>query len=104
MTDILAQDFNEVNEQTAGSMEPVSMQETQIADAEWCFQFFDNEPYVFAWSKEGEEAGPLTIELKPILSEGLVFQNNGMTFKVFPRPISEQTKQRRAEQDASENQ
>jgi hypothetical protein len=103
MTEELQQDFNEVNEQTAGSVDITMPEVTPILDAEWCFQFFDNEPYVFAWSSENEEAGALTIELKPVESEGLVFQNNGMTFKIFPRPISEETKQRRLEENASKN-
>lgn len=69
---------------------------TPILDAEWCFQFFDNEPVVFAFSKEGEEAGNLTLELKPVEGEGLNFKQNGMEFRIFPRPISEETKIERA--------
>jgi hypothetical protein len=33
----------------------------------------------------------------------LNFQQNGMTFRVFPREISEETKQQRAEQNASKD-
>jgi hypothetical protein len=100
MTDELQQDFNEVTNEPV----EINIPEAQpITDAEWCFQFFDNEPYVFAWSSENEPAGALTIELKPVESEGLVFQNNGMTFKIFPRAISEETKQRRLEENASKN-
>jgi hypothetical protein len=66
-----------------------------IADAEWCFQFFNNEPIVFAWSNEGEEPAPLVLQLQPVESEGLNFQQNGMTFRLFPRPISEETKKER---------
>ena len=66
-----------------------------IADAEWCFQFFNNEPIVFAWSNEGEEPAPLVLQLQPVESEGLNFQQNGMTFRIFPRPISEETKKER---------
>ena len=74
-----------------------------IQDAEWCFQFFNNEPIVFAWSNEGEEPAPLVLQLQPTEGEGLNFQQNGMTFRVFPREISEETKQQRAEQNASKN-
>jgi hypothetical protein len=63
-----------------------------IEDVEWCFQFFNNEPEVFAFSTEGEPAGNLSIELKPLEGEGLSFSHNGMSFRIFPRPISEQTK------------
>jgi hypothetical protein len=85
----------EINE-TVGS---VSLPESKpLSDAEWCFQFFDNEPVVFGWSAEGEEPGNLTFELKPIESEGMNFTQNGMTFRIFPREASEATKQLRAEQ------
>ena len=85
----------------AGSVE-ISQKE-KIKDAEWCFQFFNNEPIVFAYSNEGEEAAPLILQLQPVEGEGLNFQQNGMTFRVFPREISEETKQQRAEQNASKD-
>ena len=77
---------------------------TPIADAEWCFQFFNNEPVVFAWGNEGEEAQPLVLQVQPKEGEGLTFRQNGMVFSIFPRPISEETKQQRGEQNASQNQ
>jgi hypothetical protein len=72
-----------------------------IQDAEWCFQFFNNEPIVFAWSNEGEEPSPLVLQLQPKDGEGLNFQQNGMSFRIFPRPISEETKKER--ENASKN-
>jgi hypothetical protein len=72
-------------------------------DVEWCFQFFNNEPEVFAYSNEGEPAGNLTIELKPFENEGLSFTHNGMTFRIFPREISEESKKIRAEENESKN-
>ena len=73
-----------------------------IEDVEWCFQFFNNEPIVFAFSNEGEVPAPLVLQLQPTEGEGLNFQQNGMTFKVFPREISEETKQQRREQNVRE--
>ncbi len=67
-----------------------------ILDAEWCFQFFNNEPIVFAYSDEGQKASALTLTVEPNVGDGLTFQQNGMVFKVFPRPISEETKLERA--------
>lgn len=67
-----------------------------IGDAEWCFQFFNNEPIVFAYSNEGEEATPLVLQLRPVKGEGLNFEHNGMSFRIFPREISERTKTERA--------
>lgn len=76
-------------------------QSTPIQDTEWCFQFFDNEPIVFAFSKENEVASNLVLEIPPTTGQGLNFKQNGMEFKIFPRPISEQTKIER--NNASEN-
>jgi hypothetical protein len=91
----------ELSQQDAGSVD--TPQKEKIKDAEWCFQFFNNEPIVFAWSNDGENASPLVLQLQPTEGEGLNFQQNGMTFRVFPREISEETKQQRAEQNASKN-
>ena len=76
-----------------------------IEDTEWCFQFFNNEPLVFGWQPEGVPSSPLNLQLKPVEGEVLTFQQNGMLFRIFPRPISEETKKQRKEQeDASKNQ
>ena len=91
----------ELQQQDAGSIEVAEAQ--PIEDVEWCFQFFNNEPIVFAFSNEGEVPAPLVLQLQPTEGEGLNFQQNGMTFRVFPREISEETKQQRAEQNASQN-
>jgi len=80
----------------------------EIRNAEWCFQFFDNEPVVFAFSKENDKASNLVIELKPTQNDVLTFQQNGMVFKIFPREMSEDSKelreqQKQQEQNESEN-
>ncbi len=72
-----------------------------IQDAEWCFQFFNNEPIVFAWQEQGVEPSPLVLQIQPKDGDGLNFQQNGMTFRIFPRPISEETKKER--ENASKN-
>jgi len=72
--------------------------------AEWCFQFFNNEPVVFGWQAEGTPPTPLTLQIQPVEGETLTFRQNGMEFKVFARPITEETKKSRIEQDASQNQ
>jgi hypothetical protein len=82
--------------------EEVNIPEAEpIQDAEWCFQFFNNEPIVFAFSNEGEDAAPLVLQIQPKEGDGLNFQQNGMSFRIFPRPISEETKKER--ENASKN-
>ena len=76
--------------------EEINVSEAQpIQDAEWCFQFFNNEPIVFAWQEQGVEPSPLVLQIQPKDGDGLNFQQNGMTFRIFPRPISEETKKER---------
>ncbi len=74
-----------------------------IADAEWCFQFFNNEPVVFAFSNEGETAAPLQIKIESVEGQGLNFQQDGMIFKIFPRPISEEAKLERKKENESKD-
>ena len=75
----------------------------QIEQAEWCFQFFDNEPVVFAYSKSETESSNLVIELRPVSDDILTFSQNGMLFKIFPREMSEESKQLREQQKQQEN-
>ena len=97
MSEQLQQDFNE---EVKAEIEQLPT----IQDAEWWFQFFNNEPVVFAWQQENSEPSPLVLQLQPIESDVLTFRQNGMEFKIFARPISEDTKQIRKEQDESKNQ
>jgi hypothetical protein len=84
--------------------EEVNIPEAQlIKDAEWCFQFFNNEPTVFAWQELGVEPNPLVLQINPVEGEGLNFQQNGMTFRIFPREISKETKLQRLEQNENKN-
>lgn len=75
----------------------------KIEDAEWCFQFFNNDPIVFGWQQEGQPVSPLVMQINPTEGEKLTFQQNGMTFTIFPRPITEETKLARAAVGAPES-
>ena len=97
MTEIL-----ETPQQDAGSVEITKP--TPILDSEWCFQFFDNEPVVFAYAKSETGSSNLVIELRPVVDDTLTFQQNGMSFKIFPREMSEESKQLRDQQNANQNQ
>jgi hypothetical protein len=91
----------ELQQKEAGSIE--TPETKPILDAEWCFQFFNNEPITFAWSNEGENSAPLVLQIQPEEGEGLNFEQNGMTFRIFPKPITEETKKIRKEQNESKN-
>jgi hypothetical protein len=74
-----------------------------IEDAEWCFQFFNNDPIVFAWQNEGQEPSPLVLQIQPNESDKLTFRQNGMEFSIFPRPISEESKLERKKENESKD-
>jgi hypothetical protein len=78
-------------------------QPTYFDQAEWCFQFFNDEPVVFAWSDTEEEAGDLVITINPHDKSDIRFATKGMSFRLFSRPMSEETRQLR-EQRKAENQ
>jgi hypothetical protein len=91
------------------SLFPEGNDEKEIQQAEWCFQFFDNEPVVFGWTKDEDKSSNLVIELRPLAEDTLTFQQNGMMFKIFPREMTEESRlareqQKQKEQNASENQ
>ena len=77
--------------------------ENLIEDAEWCFQFFNNEPVVFGWQEQGASPTPLTLQLNPIEEQAMNFTQNGMQFRIFARPITNETKLLRLEQDENKN-
>lgn len=87
----------ELQQQETGSTEVP--EEIPIEDAEWCFQFFNNPPVVFAFSDEGETATPLQMKIPSIEGQGLNFHQDGMIFKIFARPISEETKLERVREN-----
>jgi hypothetical protein len=65
--------------------------------AEWVFQFDDEEPVVFAWSGTTEEPGDLTFTIKPNSDSNVVFSNQDGTkiLRLFAREMSDITKDKR---------
>jgi hypothetical protein len=73
----------------------------EFEQAEWCFQFFENEPVVFAFSQADDNPGSLVLEIKPTEDEGLTFVKDGMQFKIFAREITEVGLKMREEQQSA---
>jgi len=60
--------------------------------AEWCFQFDDEEPIVFAWSQDEEDPGNIVLKLEPRSNSTLFFKSaSGKEMKMFSREITEPT-------------
>lgn len=69
----------------------VDMDKKIIEEAEWCFQFDEEEPQLLAVSPPDKTGEPLTITLTIANQEGqgLVFSKDGKRFAIFARPITE---------------
>jgi hypothetical protein len=94
---------------------PAIVQKT-IEDCEWCFQFDEDEPQIFAWTDpdlENNENPKVIFEISNKENSYINFTNiaNNKTFKLFAREISEKGKEMRERQreafknleDGSEN-
>jgi hypothetical protein len=69
-------------------------------EAEWCFQFGEtDEPVVFAWSNDDQDPGEVKITLKANSISNVLFVSKDGTkaFKLFARPITEETRAVREE-------
>jgi hypothetical protein len=52
----------------------------QHTNNEYCFQFDDEEPFVFGMGND-----PLTLTINSTTQGSIVFENNGRSFKLFAR-------------------
>lgn len=79
----------EIIDQEQISLEPTLV---EFKQAEWVFQFDNNDPVVFAWVNDPNEPGELNLNLKPNNQSDLPFTDrNGRSFKIFAREITEPT-------------
>ena len=80
----------EENLQTIGDVklpEPKKMEQ-----CEWCFQFDEDEPKVFAWTSEDMKDEEPTVTFTIGNTEGayVSFAKDDKTFKLFARPLTEE--------------
>lgn len=69
----------------------------EFKQAEWVFQFDDEEPIVIAWSNDPSEAGELSFVLKANSGSNITFQSadGKKTLRLFSREMSEETREKR---------
>lgn len=68
----------------------------EFAQAEWVFQFDDDEPVVIAWSNDPSTPGELSFVLKANSGSNLVFASSDgeKTLRLFSREMSDATRER----------
>jgi len=69
----------------------------KLEQCEWCFQFDDDEPKVFAWTEEDMTDEDPTVTFTIGNTEGayVSFTKDGKTFKLFARELTEEGKKLR---------
>ena len=85
--------------------EPQPMPEPKVyEDCEWCFQFNDGEPTIFAFSNPAQSNNELTFTITNSEDSVMTFTNSDGEFKIFAREITEETKIKRQQINATKNQ
>lgn len=79
-----------------------SINQEKYDDCEWCFQFDNDEPQIFAWMDDElnkEEDPKVMFSITNVKDSYINFTHqNGKVFKLFAREISEQGKELRENQ------
>jgi hypothetical protein len=83
----------------------ISKDVIRFKECEWCYQFDGDEPRIFAWTEEGtddiDDDPIVTFELTNIDGATITFTQNGKTFKLFARPLSDAGRELREFQNKS---
>ena len=82
------------------NLEPIGtigINQKKLEQCEWCFQFDDDEPKVFAWTNEDMKDEDPTVTFTIGNTEGayVSFTKDGKRFKLFARELSEEGKKLR---------
>jgi hypothetical protein len=82
------------------NLEPIGtigINQKRLEQCEWCFQFDDDAPKVFAWTGEDMEDEEPTVTFTIGNTEGayVSFTKDGKRFKLFARELSDEGKQLR---------
>jgi hypothetical protein len=80
----------------------VGINQEKYEDCEWCFQFDNDEPQIFAWMDDElnkDEDPKVMFSITNVKDSYINFTHqNGKVFKLFAREISEQGKELREKQ------
>ena len=81
----------------------VSLTQKKYEECEWCFQFDEDEPQIFAWTDEElnkDEDPKVIFTITNVKDSYITFQNGktGKIFKIFAREISSEGKELREKQ------
>ena len=78
-----------------------SINQEKYDECEWCFQFDDNEPHVFAWTDEdmGDDEPQVQFTISNNANSNITFtHNDGKVFKIFAREMTERGREMQQKQ------
>jgi hypothetical protein len=82
--------------------EPISIKHpNKYEECEWCFQFDNNEPQVFAWTDEdmGDDEPQVQFTISNNEHSNITFtHNDGKVFKIFAREMTEKGREMQQKQ------
>ena len=81
----------------------VTLRQKKYEECEWCFQFDEDEPQIFAWMDDElnkEEDPKVMFSITNVENSYITFQNgkSGKVFKLFARELTEEGKSLRQKQ------
>jgi hypothetical protein len=84
----------------------INLQQKRYEECEWCFQFDEDEPQIFAWTDSNlpsDENPKVVFSITNLENSYITFQNSktGKLFKLFARELTEEGKQLREKQRES---
>jgi hypothetical protein len=84
----------------------ITISQKRYEECEWCFQFDEDEPQIFAWTDSNlpsDENPKVVFSITNLENSYITFQNSktGKLFKLFARELTEEGKQLREKQRES---
>ena len=84
-------------------LEPIGLSQKKYENCEWCFQFDEDEPQVFAWTDDDlnkSEYPKVIFTITNVENSYITFQNGktGKLFKLFARELTEEGRELRQKQ------
>ena len=80
----------------------IGLAQEKLEQCEWCFQFDEDEPQIFAWTGDNmnkDEEPKVIFTVSNTKNSYITFTHkNGKSFKLFARELTEEGKQLRAKQ------
>jgi hypothetical protein len=83
-------------------LEPIALTQEKLEQCEWCFQFDEDEPQIFAWTGDNmnkDEEPKVIFTVSNTKNSYITFTHkNGKSFKLFARELSDEGRQLREQQ------